>query len=64
MSKWLVPIVAYGQVYVEAETFEEALDKADEETGFVTTMDFDNIEIDSNCLIENLDTGMCYSYGR
>lgn len=56
MSRWLVPLEAYIEVEVEAETKEEAVKKAEES---VNTFDFDIVGVPDDC-IQNLDNGVFY----
>lgn len=56
MSRWIVPLSAWTEVEVEAETKEEAVRKAEDE---VSSMDFDNVEVTDNT-IQNLDDGKYY----
>ena len=56
MSKWLVPLTAWKEVEVEAESKEEAVKKAEDE---VNMGDFDGIEV-TDQTIRNLDDGIYY----
>ena len=56
MSKWIVPLIAWKEVEVEAESKEEAVKKAEDE---VNMGDFDGIEV-TDQTIQNLDDGIYY----
>ncbi len=56
MSKWLVPLEAFIEVEVEADTKEEAVKKAEES---INTSDFDIVGVTDNC-IKNLDKNVYY----
>lgn len=55
MAKWLVPLEAWTEIEVEADTKEEAVRKAEEQI----LCDFDNISVTDN-IITNLDDGCRY----
>lgn len=55
MSRWLVPLIFYGEVEVEAETKEKAVDIAEQS---ISISDCD-AEVTDN-MIQNLDENMFY----
>ncbi len=59
MSKWLVPLEAFIEVEVDADTKEEAVKKAEES---INTSDFDIVGVTDNC-IQNLDEDVYYILG-
>ena len=60
MSRWIVPLTAWTEVEVEAESKEEAVEKAENE---VNIGDFDGIEV-TDQTIQNLDDGIYYVVRR
>jgi vacuolar-type H+-ATPase subunit F/Vma7 len=56
MSRWIVPLEAYAEIEVEADTKEEAVKKAEEE---INTSDFDIVKVTDDT-IQNLDDGIYY----
>lgn len=56
MSRWIVPLTAWTEVEVEAESKEEAVKKAEDD---VIMGDFDGIEV-TDQTIQNLDDGIYY----
>lgn len=60
MSRWIVPLTAWIEVEVEAESKEEAVEKAENE---VNMGDFDGIEV-TDQTIQNLDDGIYYAVKR
>ncbi len=60
MSRWVVPLTAWTEVEVEAESKEEAVKKAENE---VIMGDFDGIEV-TDQTIQNLDDGIYYVVKR
>ena len=57
MSRWIVPLTAWTEIEVEAESKEEAVRKAEDE---VNMGDFDDIEV-TDQTIQNLDDGVYYA---
>lgn len=60
MSRWVVPLTAWTEVEVEAESKEEAVLKAENE---INASDFDGIEV-TDQTIQNLDDGIYYVVKR
>ena len=60
MSRWIVPLTAWTEVEVEAESKEEAVKKAKDE---VIMGDFDGVEV-TDQTIQNLDDGIYYVVKR
>lgn len=56
MSRWLVPLEAFAEIEVEADTKEDAVKKAEES---INTSDFDIVEVTDN-MIQNLDDEIYY----
>jgi hypothetical protein len=61
MSRWNVPLTAWTEVEVEAESKEEAVKKAIDEVDI--SSDFDGIEV-TDQTIQNLDDGIYYAVKR
>lgn len=56
MSRWLVPLEAFAEIEVEADTKEDAVKKAEES---INTSDFDIVGVTDDMIL-NLDEEMFY----